>query len=77
MENLFGGTSTDTFIFGDPASLSGNLSDLGGVDTLDYSSRTAGVTVDLGNGTATAIGATAFAIPPAGGLTQGSRARAI
>jgi len=56
IENLTGGSSTDTFIFANnSASLSGNLDGDDGSDVLNYAARTTAVTVDLGAGTATGI----------------------
>ncbi len=61
MQNLVGGTHNDTFQFGPSGFVSGTIKGGGGIDTLDYSPRTAGVVVNLAAGTASAIGS---------GLTQ-------
>jgi hypothetical protein len=54
IENLFGGSGADTFVFsgGSVASVDGGA----GADTLDYSAYTTSMTVDLAAGTATAFG---------------------
>jgi Ca2+-binding RTX toxin-like protein len=60
MENLTGGSGSDNFQFQPGASLSGALNGGGGLNNLDYSTYittgTAGVTVNLATGTATATG---------------------
>ncbi|MBI4970601.1 MAG: hypothetical protein HZC17_02035, partial [Candidatus Omnitrophica bacterium] len=56
IENLTGGTASDTFIFSDQMGITGILNGAGGTDVLDYSAYTTPVTVDLGMGTATGIG---------------------
>jgi Ca2+-binding RTX toxin-like protein len=53
--NLVGGTANDDFLLGPNGSLSGTLTDSGGNGTVDYHTRTVGVTVNLGEGTATSI----------------------
>jgi len=67
IENLTGGSSSDSFQFSNPASsISGNIDGVGVTDTLDYSGYTGGdVTVTLGTnipGTATAVGGTISSI---------------
>lgn len=54
--DLIGGRGGDTFRIGAAGSLSGRLDGGGGSDVLDYASRSAGVTVNLAAGTATALG---------------------
>ena len=56
IENLFGGSGADTFIFDSAAQLSGTLDGNTGSDNLDYSARSSGVTIDLAAGTATDAG---------------------
>lgn len=53
--NLTAGSGGDTFQFADGASLSGNIVG-GGSDTLDYSSYSTSVLVDLQTGSATGVG---------------------
>jgi hypothetical protein len=53
--NLKGGTGNDTFKFSNAAGITGTLDGGGGSDSLDYSSYTTGVTVDLLTGTATGV----------------------
>ena len=58
-ENLTGGTGQDWFVFQATASIGGTLSGGGGgTDVLDLSAFTTAVTVNLPNGTSTAIGGT-------------------
>jgi hypothetical protein len=54
-QNLRGGAVANTFMFGDGASLSGNL-DGGGGGALDYSAYSGSVIVDLQTATATGVG---------------------
>ena len=61
-ERLTGGTGTDRFIVGAEALMTGPIAGGGGSDTLDYSSHTAPVSVDLAAGVATGI-ASFSAIP--------------
>ncbi|MGH8568124.1 MAG: LEPR-XLL domain-containing protein, partial [Gammaproteobacteria bacterium] len=56
IENLTGGAANDTFIFAG-GSISGTIDGGGGVNTFDYGSRTASVTVDLEAGAATDVAA--------------------
>jgi Ca2+-binding RTX toxin-like protein len=57
-DTLIGGATAETFVPGDgDDSIDGN----GGVDTLDYSSSSAGMVIDPGLGTATGQGADTFA----------------
>jgi ELWxxDGT repeat protein len=53
IQNLKGGSGNDTFAFADGASVAGTVDGGGGVNTLDYSAYTTGVTVNLLLGTAT------------------------
>jgi Ca2+-binding RTX toxin-like protein len=55
-QNLTGGSAGDTFKFSNGKSISGRLDGGGGSDTLDYSSFTTGVSVDLTAGTAPGTG---------------------
>jgi hypothetical protein len=55
IENLTGGTLTDTFRFYPSGSLSGSLNGGYGADWLDYSACTAAVSVNLATGTATGV----------------------
>ena len=55
MENITGGSRRDNFKIGTYGRLSGTLSGGGSTDTIDYSARSTGVTVDLGSRTATSI----------------------
>jgi hypothetical protein len=54
--NLVGSTGVDTFAFQAGAQVTGNIDGGGGGDWLDYSQTTVAATVDLGAGTATAVG---------------------
>ena len=54
-ENLAGGVKADNFIFTDSGSISGTIDGGLGLDTLNYATLTAGVTVNL-NGTASKTG---------------------
>ncbi len=59
IEKIIGGTGDDTFTFSNGASVAsggGTLDGGTGTNTLDYSSYTTGVTVNLGTGTATGTG---------------------
>ena len=56
MQNLVGGSYNDTFQFGPSGFVSGTIKGGSGIDTLDYSPRTAGVVVNLAKGSASAIG---------------------
>jgi hypothetical protein len=71
IENLTGGTLGDTFAFGPQGLLTGSVNGGSGLDTLDYSGRSQGVSVTLNTGTATlsatAIGGTASSIEAMGG----------
>ena len=58
IENLTGGTSSDTFAFHSSGSIAGNLSGGAPVNTLDYSGYGSAVTVNLQTKTATGIGGT-------------------
>ncbi|RMG84481.1 MAG: hypothetical protein D6712_11210, partial [Chloroflexi bacterium] len=59
IENILAGSGDDTFVFADSASVNGLLDGAAGTDTLDYSSYTTSVSVDLNAGTATATGSIA------------------
>jgi hypothetical protein len=52
MTSLVGGAASDRFVYGTNFSLA-NINGMGGIDTVDYSARTQGVTVDLGLGRTT------------------------
>ena len=54
-ENLVGGDFADTFKFGPLGSVAGTVNGGGGTNTLDYSLHTAGVLVNLTNGSATGV----------------------
>ncbi|HWE37329.1 MAG TPA: calcium-binding protein [Isosphaeraceae bacterium] len=56
VENLTGGSANDTFKFAAGATVAGKINGGGGVNALDYSSYTTGVTVNLTTGTATGTG---------------------
>ena len=56
-ENLTGGTAADVFQFAAGAGVSGRVDGGNGADTLDYSSYSASVTVNLATGAATGTGA--------------------
>ncbi|NER34040.1 MAG: hypothetical protein F6J93_08350 [Oscillatoria sp. SIO1A7] len=56
VQNLTGGNNSDTFKFGEGASISGNIGGADAGDTLDYSSYTTPVTVNLETSTATGVG---------------------
>jgi len=53
IENLTGGSGSDTFVFSDGAAVTGIIDGGDGINTLDYSAYTTGVTVDLGASIAT------------------------
>ncbi|MCA9179632.1 MAG: hypothetical protein KDB14_34490 [Planctomycetales bacterium] len=56
VENWTGGAANDHFALCELASISGDLSDTGGQDSLDYSSWNSSITVDLRNRQASGIG---------------------
>ncbi len=56
VENLTGGSMDDTFVFSNGAGVSGTVDGGGGINTLDYSAYTSGVTVDLEDDEATGTG---------------------
>ncbi len=56
IENLEGGGDRDDFVLRDGAGVTGTIEGRGGSNALDYSSYTSGVTVNLGDGTATGAG---------------------
>ena len=56
VENFDGGNSIDVFEFTTWGSVAGEIDGRGGADTLDYSSLTSSVSVDLYNGSATKTG---------------------
>lgn len=56
IQNLVGSGLIDNFRFGPSGFVSGNVDGAGGINTIDYSGRTAGVVVDLAARTGTAIG---------------------
>ena len=57
-QNLYGGSGTDTFKFANAAFVSGLISGGAGTNSLDYTSRTGTVNVDLQLQTATGVGTT-------------------
>ncbi|MEJ7637579.1 MAG: hypothetical protein WKF75_06200 [Singulisphaera sp.] len=67
VENLRGNTAADAFKFGASGVISGTVNGQGGTDTLDYSARTAAVSVNLLNGTATSTGGVSNIEDVAGG----------
>ncbi len=58
VENLIGGSGSDAFVFATAGSLSGDIDGGAGTNTLDYHLFSTPVFVNLGSGTATAIGGT-------------------
>jgi hypothetical protein len=61
MQNLYAaGSGSATFIFADGAGVDGNIQGSGGVNTLNESSYTTPVTVNLAAGTATGVGGNVF-----------------
>jgi hypothetical protein len=56
VENLTGGTASDTFKFGAGKGVTGRIDGGAGTDTLDYSAYLTGVTVNLTTGAATGTG---------------------
>ena len=56
MENLTGGTQGDTFLMDSGASFAGAVNGGTGADTLDYSTRSTAVSVNLATGSATSVG---------------------
>jgi hypothetical protein len=56
VQNLTGGSSNDTFVFGNGQGVTGTIDGGGGTNTLDYSAYTTAVTVNLVTGTATGTG---------------------
>jgi len=56
MENLTGGSGNDSFVFANNGGVSGTVDGNGGVNTLDYSAYSAGVTVNLATGVGTGAG---------------------
>jgi Ca2+-binding RTX toxin-like protein len=56
-ENLTGGTSTDAFVFGNGATVTGTVNGGAGTDVLDYSAYTVSVAANLTVGLATGTGA--------------------
>ena len=67
VENLRGNIEADAFEFGASGVISGTVNGQGGTDTLDYSARTAAVSVNLLNGTATFTGGVSNIEDVAGG----------
>ncbi|HBL58395.1 MAG TPA: hypothetical protein DDZ80_07715, partial [Cyanobacteria bacterium UBA8803] len=47
IENLTGSSGNDTFLFSEGATVTGLISDIGGIDTLNYSAYTSPLTVNL------------------------------
>lgn len=56
VENLTGGTSTDSFVFSPTGFVQGTITGGAGANTLDYSSRSNGIVVTLQANASTAIG---------------------
>jgi hypothetical protein len=56
VQNLTGGTDTDTFIMADGQGITGNLDGGGGTNTLDESAYSTSVVVNLQTGAATGVG---------------------
>ena len=56
VENIRGGTNADRFVLTTNGSLTGLIQEQGGIDTLDYSSRSLAVSVKLQTQTATSTG---------------------
>jgi hypothetical protein len=54
--NLHGGNGADTFVFADGAGVDGTIDGGGGTNTLNYSSYSSSVLVDLQTGSATGVG---------------------
>ncbi len=54
-ENLDGGADDDTFSFSDGFGVTGIITGGGGIDTLNYSAYTSGVTVNLSSGSSTNV----------------------
>jgi murein DD-endopeptidase MepM/ murein hydrolase activator NlpD/Ca2+-binding RTX toxin-like protein len=67
-ENLTGGSGSDTFTFIENGFVSGKVDGAGGSDTLDYSARQSGVSVDLAAKAASATGGFASIESVIGGL---------
>jgi hypothetical protein len=62
VQYLFGGSVADLFKLSPGKSLSGHIQGGGGIETLDYSLWTTGVTVNLGTNTATNIAGGVYAV---------------
>ncbi|MBD2063351.1 filamentous hemagglutinin N-terminal domain-containing protein [Funiculus sociatus GB2-A5] len=58
IQNLTGGTETDTFKVKEGATIANNIDGNAGTDTLDYSTHSAKITVDMGARKATGVGGT-------------------
>ncbi|MBD1834550.1 hypothetical protein H6F61_18055 [Cyanobacteria bacterium FACHB-472] len=58
IQNLTGGAETDTFKVKDGATIANNIDGNAGTDTLDYSTHSAKITVDMGARKATGVGGT-------------------
>jgi hypothetical protein len=63
VQNLTGGTASDTFKFSNGKGVTGNIDGGGGTDTLDYSLYSTGVNVNLPADTATGVGGTVTNVP--------------
>src|SRR5262249_42624542 len=70
MENLTGSSANDTFKFSNGAAISGALNGGAGVNTLDYSLFTTGVTVNMLTGVGTGLGSTLANIQNVTGSAQ-------
>jgi hypothetical protein len=58
IQNLVGGSSTDTFIFAAAGSVGGSIDGSAGIDTLNVSTKAGALTIDLQASTAPGIGTT-------------------
>jgi hypothetical protein len=56
VQNLVGGTGSDTFKFSNGEGVTGTIAGGGGIDALSYAAYTTGVSVNLSTGTATGTG---------------------
>jgi len=72
VENLTGGTSSDSFVFGPAGFVQGTVTGGAGANTLDYSTRSNGIVANLQANASTAIGAGFNQIGLIIGSTSGS-----
>lgn len=70
IQNLMGGSAADSFAFNPSGFVSGSVNGLGGSDTLDYSSRSSGIVVNLQTGSASAIGGVVTSVENVIGTTS-------